>query len=945
MAYNPFNIFRRNQKAIFAVVTVFIMFTFVLSSGLGGGADFFDWLPRWLGAKGKQGDVVCTIDGTKVTEAELTDTRRGLRYRRVMANRYMSLAADMTVNRLESTVGDQLNRMSPEGRKMMEGVLYMERLLRSPEAAQFGFQMAQEIQKMHEQIRQMANSPTARPEDKEVAQAKLASTAIGVALSHAQQSGNPEQYFIQAPNRTQSELISFMLWQKKADQLGIQFTTEDVKQLVSREFFGQFAASEQRLVQKAMADRMPGFTMEACLKAVGEEFRVRTAQVAVLGDAAHNMRGDKTYGGFPAFETPYDQFESFRDQTSPTTYAVIPVPVDKFINSIPDPNLNDPAVLGELKNLFQQYKLDEPDPRKETPGFKDPRKIRVDWFSVSGTEPYYTQLAEERLKLSDPVAKTGSMLTVPMLNVGPAYLAAAVAPLAVKDVLLEAEYEREYADKHRGQVDNRWAQADHPPYYLDKPPLSLLLDTSVVRPGNLGVAAGAMGGQLLGFGNPFVAAAVMGTGPISYEVRDRIKAGMPLVLGAVPLPGAFNTLMGGEAAYRTMVPKPLPLAVYSANLKQELLARNARELANDDVQKFIKDVNKLSEDGKAKDKTAAQKFIDEFVTRRGIKIQGNEIPRTEWNLEEDAALAPLLAAQRESLRAAASAHGMQQQRGYVPFGEKFFWTNNPMTRSRTPATGTLAPMPYPNERMAFDVDPKPKPQFVVWRKAEEPAKPRLWAGTPDSSEVYKDIVRAWKRNKARELAKADAEKLANDIRVLDTTNEAVLFQRLKDAALTRGTPFVIRGVAPMTTNPDPTGDSGFDVQMLHAGSPGRLTPFQVHPSENLRYPTFEFANALLQDRTKDFKFVSVMPDAPKDTYYVVTLVKRDVKREDNYKFEVTGDFAKHTGGSQVISRYRQQSQRDAFISIMGLLKKEFKYEVTEEQKKKLEESDKRGIEG
>ena len=44
MAYNPFNIFRRNQKAIFAVITVFIMFTFVLSSGLGGGADFFDWL-------------------------------------------------------------------------------------------------------------------------------------------------------------------------------------------------------------------------------------------------------------------------------------------------------------------------------------------------------------------------------------------------------------------------------------------------------------------------------------------------------------------------------------------------------------------------------------------------------------------------------------------------------------------------------------------------------------------------------------------------------------------------------------------------------------------------------------------------------------------------------------------------------------------------------------
>jgi len=941
MAYNPFNIFRRNQKAIFAVVTVFIMFTFVLSSGLGGGADFFDWLPRWLGSKSKQGDVVCTLDGKKITESELTDPHRGLRYRRVMANRYMALAAEMSVRRLEASVDDQLNRMSPEPREMMTRILAMEKQLNNPQFAQFAFEFQQQ---MHEQVRQLANSPTARPEDKEVAQAKIASIAISLALAQAQQAGGSEQYFVLAPNRTQSELINFMIWQKKADQLGIQFTTDDVKQLVVREFFGSFAASEQKAVQKAMAERLPGFTMDACLKAVGEEFRVRTAQVAVLGDAAHNMRGDKTVGGFPAFNTPHDQFDFFREQASPTTYAVIPVPVEKFISAVPDPNMKDPAVVGELKNLYQKFKDDEPDPRKETPGFKEPRKIRVDWFSVAGSEPYYTQLAEERLKLSDPVAKIGSLLTVPALTVSPAYLAAAVAPIAVKDILLDAEYEKQYADKHRFEVSNRWGKADNPPYYLDEPALSLLLDTSVVRPGNLGVAAGALSGQFLGFGNPFTAAAVIGVGPISYEVRDRIKAGMPLVLGAIPLPGAFNTLMGGEAAFRTMVPKALPLGVYSANLKQELLARNARELANEDVQKFITEVNKLSENGKAKDKAAAQKFIDEFVARRGIKIQGNEVPRTEWNLEQDAALAPLLAAQRESLRSAASAHGAQQQRGYVPFGEKFFWTSNPRTGARSPSTGTLAPIPYPNERMAFEADSKAKPQYVVWRKAEDTAKPRLWTEDPNA-EIYKDVVRAWKRNKARDLAKADAEKLANDIRVLDTSSDGVLFQRLKDAALTRGTPFVIRGVAPLTTNADPTGDTGFDVDMSRAGPPGRLVPFQIHPSENLRYPTNELATALMEDRTKGFKHVSVQPDAPKDTFYVVTLVKRDEKRESNYNYEVVGELGKQLGGSQVTGMFRRQSQRNAFLSIMGLLKKEFKYEVTEEQKKKLEESDKSGIEG
>src|SRR5829696_557388 len=62
MAYNPFNIFRRNQKVIFAVLTVFIMFMFTLSSGVVGG-DFFETFTQWLGSKGKRGDAAATIDG------------------------------------------------------------------------------------------------------------------------------------------------------------------------------------------------------------------------------------------------------------------------------------------------------------------------------------------------------------------------------------------------------------------------------------------------------------------------------------------------------------------------------------------------------------------------------------------------------------------------------------------------------------------------------------------------------------------------------------------------------------------------------------------------------------------------------------------------------------------------------------------------------------------
>src|SRR5579871_6788675 len=95
MAYNPFNIFRRNQKALFAVLTVFIMIMFTLQSGVAGG-DFFETLSRWLG--GTKGEVVCKIDGRKIATGDLEGGYRSVQFKRVMANSYMALAAQDTID-------------------------------------------------------------------------------------------------------------------------------------------------------------------------------------------------------------------------------------------------------------------------------------------------------------------------------------------------------------------------------------------------------------------------------------------------------------------------------------------------------------------------------------------------------------------------------------------------------------------------------------------------------------------------------------------------------------------------------------------------------------------------------------------------------------------------------------------------------------------------------
>lgn len=962
MAYNPFNIFRRNQKVIFAVLTVFIMIMFTLSSGVVGG-DFFEWLPRMLGAKGKRGEAICTIDGKKIYEGDLTSDRSGISYQRVMANKYMSQAAAYTSMSLDQVVAEQINRMSPEGQRMMAPVRQAEGMIRLASqdprlAMQIGLDIPTELQRMRLTLSDIVNHPSLKNDDKEVARAKLAILMLPPP-------SRDEQYFLFAPNRTRNDQINFLLWQKKADQLGIYFTTEDIKQIVQREFFGYFTASSQILVQKTMAKDMPGFTMDACLKAVGEEFRVRAAQTAVLGNQVQFNRADKTYGGFPAFSTPFDSFDFFREECSQTMYGAIPVPAANYINRIPDPADNDP----ELQKLYQQYKDEEPNPNKETPGFKEPRKARVEFFSVNGSEAYYTKLAEEQLKLGEPVAQAGSMLTVPLFGGSPFATAASMAPVVVKDILLENEYEQQHARMHRSDVDIRWNKSG--PDIFGGTTMGWLLDTSVVRPGNVAVTAGSVAGQLAGFGNPFAVVAAAGTGPFAYEIRDRAKAGVPALLAALgtmpavtqevvgvkvgkavpaPLPGPsmLNSIIGAEVAYRMMIPKPLPLDAFRPTLMKDLLARDARKLAVEDVQKFLTEVNKLSENGKAKDKAAAQKFIDEFVARRGLKVAGNETPRSEWNLEEDPALAPLVTAQREMLQVASSAHGFQQQRAYVPFGEKFFWTSSFQT-GRNPATGTLAPIVYPNDRAASEFEIKEKPQYVVWRKFEEQPKPRLFEA------AKADVKLAYKRIKARELAKAEAEKLANTIRANDKTSEVLLVQDIADMAANYGKqwasdpkafarvdPFVIRGVAPLTTVADPTGKKGFLVETFHVSQPGPMMPFNLPPSENLRYPTAEFRKTLLDDRTKGPKHVTVLTDAPKDTYFVVTLLKRELKKEFDYTNEVTGMMAQQFGGGMVLQEFRQRAERNSYQSIIALLKKEFKFEATEDQKKKLEENEKRG---
>ena len=731
MAYNPFNIFRRNQKAIFAVITVFIMFTFVLSSGLRGGADFFDWLPRWIGQKSRKGDVVCTIDGTKIyyqpTRAIAIPARHGQPIHEPGRLR--------GTGRAGSVYKRSISPPQPRGEGGHDPG--------EPDGAATGpvrqnpMLLYAGLNRIRGMLVPLLDAPTTKPADKSVIRAKLAGFLLWEHIIGG------EQYFINAPNRTERDRINFMLWQQKADQLGIQFTTDDVKRLIQSEFYDAFKPEADVRVRKQLQQSFANFNMDKCFQAIGEEFRVRMAQVAVLGPGWHG-RMDKTFGGPPIFSPAYEVFDYYRDQTSPTFYEVVAVPGANFLNKV----VGEPTE-AELKKLYDEYQNQEYDPALERPGFKIPRKVKLEWVSATGTEPYYMNKAREKLKNEELQRAVGVLGAIRPLGGTPVVIPPVARPWAVDSL----------ADKYAAQIEaehNRKIK-DWGGFFGDRQ----LLDTSVVRAPSMAAAAGGLAGGQLTLGGPLPGLVLFDTAASAMERRDRIKAGMPLFLGTIPGPSMMATAVGAEAAARTMLPKPLPIAAVRAELLKSSVEQTAKKLMEQDLTKFRDALANLS--GKRLDVSRAatlflgmvpgpemfttavasemayQKmatYVADMIASRGWQHGQSTALHDEWTLENDPGLASLKAALPKAV------HGNEP----IRFGKKFFWVETfPGDPTKTPATGTYQPEFYPSPPSQFaSPEAKAEPTFLVWRTEETPAK------APGSfGQVRDEVIAAWKRIKAR----------------------------------------------------------------------------------------------------------------------------------------------------------------------------------------------------
>jgi hypothetical protein len=709
MAFNPFHAFRKHQRPLLAVLAIFCMFMFVLSSGMGKGDIVYQVL-GFFGAGRVKGNLVTTLHGRKVYEGDLARLRRD----RDMASDFLLRVARLggmqkifTMSkdiRERQTNKDQLS-LSPEVMGVVGNWSFI--------LSQLGGAIPRENKKLHEfalkdldtvraQIR-IQNFMT--PSAEALHSLEQLEQAVALIAWESGKDRNSKEYYFGGTPDTAS-LLDFILWEQQADRLGVELTEADLIAAANREACDQGLLSPPTLgINPIVEDYLRssntvarGATPDDLKKALEREFRYVLAREAVLGkeSGARSLREGAVLR-VPAAGTPREFLDWFREQRTTLKVAALPVRVRDYVGRIKE---SPPE--STLRALYEQYKGDEPAPDQPLPGFKEPRRVRVETVSARGDSSFYRDAA--RAQALAPVV--GGLFGGPFGGPVSAGWPAAYDPLW-------REYEM-YAGDTRSWVERG---------------IGVSVDLADRRPMYAAVAGLTLGATP---GGQFVAGATAGAENVYYDVALAKVAGslVPAGAGCQPL-AALGLLFPYEAT--VLPPEKLEGSLFTKvvdGLVPRLVTKNLDDVTTE-VAKFK---NRPSE---------AREYINKAVKQFGLDHHLTEQPKTRYQLADDPALRPLKEAV-EAESAAAPDSAVTDLANVVLSG-----------------AGVYDPQRFPPERWSVVKEP-----FLWWRVEDLPARERPY------DVVRGQVEAAWRFEQARVLARAEAIRVEEAVKTNVAANHS-----------------------------------------------------------------------------------------------------------------------------------------------------------------------------
>ncbi|HVK07654.1 MAG TPA: hypothetical protein VM597_02640, partial [Gemmataceae bacterium] len=835
----------------------------------------------------KKGDVVATAFGDEVHQADLQEVRR----ERLAARTFLIRAREASYYNWAAELGEiaKGTQLTLPVREFVAAfaAAYPTRFASNVDAAKY--RAATDPQRFQALMRD------ARPESED-RRALNATMAIMVhdMMGRGTDPVLPDRGF---DPETDDGALNFLLLIKKADQLGIKYSDKAIVDLVARETGGRLTKQDNGQIEAEMrkGGQFGSFTGDWLLQAVGNEFRARSALAAVQGQTASDELKAITNQQLQAFGgegqdrarssarlggvTPYEFFEFYKDQCSEHTFSAIEVPASAFVAKV-----EGTPTIKERVELFNKYRNELPDPASDKPGFKDPRKAAVSFVALDANAKRITDAQPKVAAANLFLALTAAAQTPPGGAI-PALMQAVHPELAATMPVREAVASR--------------IEQNRRPYTVTDQFLLIPRDTSVYRPEPIAALVAGFAGY------PSVAAA-----PVPYVLATRymeveeLKHRIPFDVQAWLMP--FNPVptnaFGFPAYALAHQPKAPPEGLYSATIVAEQKKKDRRQLFEADVEQLQNKLRELTddpdrfaamfgqkkEDKASKEKAAkgqadARKYLADWLAERGLTAEGTNVPQGAMDLSKDPALKPL------------NDLAFPEADGTNSFAQMVFAVDNfsrmvGRQMPDNPRMSVFQPEWFPRKPMGDDLD---KPNHLFWLTKDVPATQYASLKAANEALAQQDLAsfngilfrfdpdrmtdrvdKAWRLEKARALAKAEADKLVEKVREIGkraAANPGGVEKEMRDLVAAQNYRVVtLDGMAKLKF------DHMATQAQLNYGPP-KIDKLKV------QFPSADFADKLLEVRNDGPGAVTAVADAPRTHYYVACLVSSTPKTVEQFR--------------------------------------------------------------
>ncbi len=851
MAFHPFKHFRKHQKVYLAIVTILTMFIFIFTGFGPRWADPVTRVLMWMGA-GHRGEKVLTLYGKSI----YTDDLEKLRWRRQLASEFvlsgsylnpmqrMDLPLEKSFFGIQEKFGKQKGPNEPPTpmQGFLQSVLF-DVIFSQPNSEKHFKELQPKLRTALRHLRDSQNK-----EDEARAYDALA-TMLAFQSWVADPQRKPEESYFGGSLRAADvpAFLDFLIWKHQADRLGIVLTQADVCREVNRAWGdgSDFLKPDAKWDTNEWVSRFMGasqkihksLTAQDLLTALTDEFRVAMAKEALLGTAsgvrAYRQAADGIHYS-PSAPTPDEFYRYFQEQRTALSVSILPIAVKNFVDKVEA----KPSEV-DLRNLYDRYKNDEPSPTRRQPGFKEPRRIRLQYASYRPEGPFASKLAAKATELL-PAFRVVQPASTFAAGGGMAWAANLAAPIEVDSAIrdLYEEYRREETsrvlkyDKDEGNTftsSSRFGQG----FDLNN------------RQAAEAQAPAATLGQLLGnsaaIGTALAAPVTwLGTNEI-YE-RASLSLGVSTLLAqASPSPLPALTL---PTRYLHSVQ---PLEVMRDQMIERFESKWAKKLITENVLAFRKELDKVLA-------THSQEKLDEFL-KKSLSQYGLEDFHSMKQPQTQQEMLDHLDPQLKDLQTA------WDKAPFKPFQDR---SNDLQDPTRDAALLTFVKdMFFPFETQRAGQEPPVRSQefksssgdveWVLWKAEDLPARVRPF------DVVRKDVEEAWYTEQARKLARAKALQINEELRKQNLAPEAAV-QFLVEQG--QGKVSQLNKVSHLTTPEFNLPGAKF--------SAADYRPY-VPPKELVPYPPSDFVDQLLKLKNRGESVV--IADKPVKHFYVSVLME------------------------------------------------------------------------